>query len=75
MKLLRASEKRRGSAVAGMGGRFGGMTLSGAAPLPGGAAGVPALSGSFSQEGISGVPPRGPPYAVEVPINVLPCHR
>src|SRR5690606_20208098 len=70
VKLLRAPAKRCGSAVLGIGGRFGGTGgvlpsgagwPSGLGPLGAGEAGAPPPSASPNHEGTSGVPPPGPP--------------
>lgn len=82
VKLLRAAENRVGSADGGIGGFVGGAGGAtrgeGVNSLPGkpGAGGTGGDgeggtgggdSSGPSQEGMSGVPPFGPPYAVEVP--------
>jgi hypothetical protein len=83
VKLLRAAENRVGSADGGIGGLVGGAggATGGAVfsclpgkPGAGGTGGGDGAGGTVggdssgpSHEGMSGVPPFGPPYAVEVP--------
>src|SRR5271166_6242564 len=81
-KLFRAAVKRSLAAGAGIGGRAGADAIG-----PGGVGpGEPSLPGTppsgvsdaaaSSQLGINGVPPPGPPYALDVPIQrAVPCLR
>lgn len=82
VKLLRGAVNRLPSAGAGIAGRAGGACGSGAGlaessagATAGGAVGEdgpPASPSDPSHEGTSGVPPPGPPYAVEVPTIGFP---